>query len=90
MGAVDRDDSLASFSSRGPRFGDGAVKPDVTAPGVGIVAARTAYTTLGDPIDANYVALSGTSMATPHVAQALPRCWPSNTRTGTRSSSRTR
>ena len=70
VGAVDRDDSLAPFSSRGPRFGDGAVKPDVTAPGVGIVAARAAGTTLGDPVDANYVALSGTSMATPHVAGA--------------------
>ncbi|MET8447833.1 S8 family peptidase [Streptomyces sp. NPDC005209] len=70
VGAVDRDDSLAPFSSRGPRFGDEAVKPDVTAPGVGIVAARAAGTTLGDPIDANYVALSGTSMATPHVAGA--------------------
>ncbi|MGW9032968.1 S8 family serine peptidase, partial [Streptomyces sp. NPDC055722] len=70
VGAVDRDDSLAPFSSRGPRLGDDAVKPDVTAPGVGIVAARAAGTTLGDPIDANYVALSGTSMATPHVAGA--------------------
>ncbi|MEV6533537.1 S8 family serine peptidase [Streptomyces sp. NPDC051639] len=70
VGAVDRDDSLAPFSSRGPRFGDGAVKPDVTAPGVGIVAARAAGTTLGDPVDANYIALSGTSMATPHVAGA--------------------
>ncbi|MGW1709223.1 S8 family peptidase [Streptomyces sp. NPDC002206] len=70
VGAVDRDDSLAPFSSRGPRFGDDAVKPDVTAPGVGIVAARAAGTTLGDPVDANYVALSGTSMATPHVAGA--------------------
>ncbi|WP_244529845.1 S8 family serine peptidase [Streptomyces wuyuanensis] len=70
VGAVDRDDSLASFSSRGPRFGDKAVKPDITAPGVGIVAARAAGTTMGAPIDDYYVAANGTSMATPHVAGA--------------------
>ncbi|MFG3060581.1 S8 family peptidase [Streptomyces sp. NPDC048231] len=70
VGAVDRDDSLAPFSSRGPRQGDKAVKPDVTAPGVGIVAARAAGTTMGDPVDADYTSASGTSMATPHVAGA--------------------
>ncbi|MFJ2952723.1 S8 family serine peptidase [Streptomyces sp. NPDC087226] len=70
VGAVDRDDSLAPFSSRGPRYGDGAVKPDVTAPGVGIVAARAAGTTMGQAVDAHYTAASGTSMATPHVAGA--------------------
>ncbi|MFE1958522.1 S8 family serine peptidase [Streptomyces sp. NPDC059479] len=70
VGAVDRDDSLAPFSSRGPRLGDGAVKPDVTAPGVGIVAARATGTTMGDPVDPYYVAASGTSMATPHVTGA--------------------
>ncbi|MGW8983317.1 S8 family serine peptidase [Streptomyces parvus] len=70
VGAVDRDDSLAPFSSRGPRPGDEAVKPDVTAPGVGIVAARAAGTTMGAPVDEHYVAASGTSMATPHVAGA--------------------
>ncbi|MEU6421279.1 S8 family peptidase [Streptomyces spiralis] len=70
VGAVDRDDSLAPFSSRGPRLGDDAAKPDVTAPGVGIVAARAAGTTMGDPVDEHYVAASGTSMATPHVAGA--------------------
>jgi subtilisin family serine protease len=70
VGAVDRDDSLAPFSSRGPRLGDRAVKPDVTAPGVGIVAARAAGTTMGDIVDQYYVAASGTSMATPHVAGA--------------------
>ena len=37
-------------------------------PGVGIVAARAAGTSLGDPVDDNYTTLSGTSMATPHVA----------------------
>src|SRR4051812_1873297 len=37
VGAVDRDGNLAGFSSRGPRVGDEAVKPDLTGPGVGIV-----------------------------------------------------
>lgn len=70
VGAVDRDDSLAEFSSRGPRPGNEGVKPDVTAPGVGIVAARAAGTAMGDPVDEGYTAASGTSMATPHVAGA--------------------
>ncbi|MFF8917282.1 S8 family serine peptidase [Streptomyces sp. NPDC015032] len=70
VGAVDRDDSLAPFSSRGPRPTDRVAKPDVTAPGVGIVAARAAGTTMGDPVDGDYIASSGTSMATPHVAGA--------------------
>ncbi|MFC9959968.1 S8 family serine peptidase [Streptomyces nigra] len=70
VGAVDRDGGLAPFSSRGPRAGDDAVKPDLTAPGVGIVAARADGTTMGEPVDARHVAASGTSMATPHVAGA--------------------
>lgn len=70
VGAVDRDESLAGFSSRGPRPGDLAVKPDVTAPGVGIVAARASGTTMGTPVDDLYTAANGTSMATPHVAGA--------------------
>ncbi|MEQ7004784.1 S8 family serine peptidase [Actinopolymorpha sp. B17G11] len=70
VGAVDRDESLAEFSSRGPRLGDFAVKPDITAPGVGIVAARAGGTSMGSPVDASYTAASGTSMAAPHVAGA--------------------
>ncbi|MGI5146578.1 S8 family peptidase [Plantactinospora sp. CA-294935] len=67
VGAVDRADQLAGFSNRGPRL-DGAVKPDLTAPGVDIVAARAAGTELGTPVGDRYVTASGTSMATPHVA----------------------
>ncbi|SCL19237.1 Subtilase family protein [Micromonospora nigra] len=70
VGAVDRDDELAWFSSQGPRVGDDALKPDITAPGVDIVAARAAGTRLGEPAGEGYVTLSGTSMSAPHVAGA--------------------
>ncbi|MER7890021.1 S8 family peptidase [Micromonospora sp. NPDC094482] len=70
VGAVDRDDKLADFSSRGPLVNSHAAKPELVAPGVDIVAARAAGTNLQDPIDRYYEAISGTSMATPHVAGA--------------------
>ncbi|MGW4795794.1 S8 family peptidase [Nonomuraea sp. NPDC004297] len=69
VAAVDKSDTLAGFSSRGPRIG-GALKPDIAAPGVDIVAARAAGTNLGTPVDDHYTSLNGTSMATPHVAGA--------------------
>jgi subtilisin family serine protease len=67
VGAVDRDDQLAGFSSQGPRLGDEAIKPEVTAPGVDILAARSQFAPEGS---GPYLTLSGTSMATPHVAGA--------------------
>lgn len=67
VGAVDKQDALASFSSRGPRIEDGGVKPDLTAPGVDITAAAASGAPGGDQA---YVAKSGTSMASPHVAGA--------------------
>jgi len=71
VGAVDRDDQLASFSSRGPRIGDHAIKPDLTAPGVDIAAAlATGPEPIGEVVDTAYQRLSGTSMAAPHVAGA--------------------
>ncbi|GAA3477093.1 S8 family serine peptidase [Streptomyces yanii] len=70
VAAVDKSDQMARFSSRGPRVGDGAVKPDISAPGVAIVAARAKGTGMGKPVDDFYTSASGTSMATPHMAGA--------------------
>ncbi|NEE04041.1 S8 family serine peptidase [Phytoactinopolyspora halotolerans] len=60
---------LAGFSSRGPALANDGdlLKPDLTAPGVNVLSAVTpGYT--GQDGDAQYGFLSGTSMASPHVA----------------------
>ncbi|MFE9613865.1 S8 family serine peptidase [Streptomyces sp. NPDC006012] len=67
VGAVDGSDTLADFSSTGPRPGDGGLKPELTAPGVDVLAARSQYVSEGSGY---YQTMSGTSMATPHVAGA--------------------
>lgn len=67
VGAVDSSDHLADFSAAGPRADDDGLKPDLTAPGVDVLAARSQYMTGGDGY---YRSDSGTSMAAPHVAGA--------------------
>lgn len=57
-------DRVTGFSSRGPRPGDAALKPDIAAPGAGIVSAMSQSGT-------GALSLSGTSMAAPHVAGAM-------------------
>ncbi|MFJ3024799.1 S8 family serine peptidase [Streptomyces tendae] len=64
VGAVDSADQAAWFTSAGPRYRDNALKPDLSAPGVGILAARSRLAEgSGD-----YTSMDGTSMATPHIA----------------------
>jgi hypothetical protein len=71
VGAVDFDDRVAWFSSRGPLINTRAAKPELVAPGVEIVAARAAGTEIGRVIDSRYTAVSGTSMAAPHAAAGI-------------------
>lgn len=80
MGTADRfDDTIATFSSRGPTAVDLSAKPDLVAPGVGIeslsdpdstlYSTRAAYLLPGTIATAYlpYLSLSGTSMSAPVV-----------------------
>ena len=84
MGTVDRsDDTVAAFSSRGPTAIDRLAKPDLVAPGVGIESLAEAGSTLyntkplmrlwGTVQTATepYIALTGTSMASPVVSGTI-------------------
>ncbi|MBH0129837.1 S8 family serine peptidase [Salinibacterium sp. NK8237] len=57
---------VAGFSSRGPVEADGSdiIKPDISAPGVGILAASAN----AEGAEPTFALLSGTSMSSPHVA----------------------
>jgi subtilisin family serine protease len=70
VGAVDRDGRVATFSSRGMTVGELLLKPDLTAPGVDIVAARAAGTDGYVSVDEFYSSVGGTSNATPHASGA--------------------
>jgi subtilisin family serine protease len=61
VAATNSSDALANFSSRGPVPNSARVLPDVAGPGVNV---RSSINTGG------YGTLSGTSMATPHIAGA--------------------
>ncbi|XP_073151934.1 subtilisin-like protease SBT4.15 [Henckelia pumila] len=66
---------IASFSSRGPQeISSHVLKPDITAPGIDILAAYTKFATVtghrGDTRISKFNIISGTSMACPHVSGA--------------------
>jgi subtilisin family serine protease len=58
---------MGSFSARGPGPSGDILKPDVTAPGINILAGFTPDAANAMPGE-NYAYLTGTSMSTPHVA----------------------
>lgn len=59
-------DNMATTSSRGPNGDANILKPDIAAPGTDILSAASPDTNNGSL----YMAISGTSMASPHVAGA--------------------
>lgn len=63
----DTGNRMAVFSARGPGPADDILKPDVTAPGINILAGFTPDAANAMPGE-NFAYLSGTSMSTPHVA----------------------
>jgi serine protease AprX len=78
------DDYASTYSSRGPTAVDHVVKPDLVAPGNRVVAALSGNAKLATLLPGyvvacsattacadDYIALSGTSMATPVVASAV-------------------
>jgi len=75
-GSIPRgDDVIASTSSRGPRDDDGdedymdELKPEISAPGTDIMSVQHSEFGQGNPnIQGQYVEMSGTSMACPHIS----------------------
>lgn len=57
-------DTIASFSSKGPRSDDGLLKPEISAPGFNVVSAGMGQGNKG-------VRMSGTSMAGPHITGVM-------------------
>jgi len=80
VGAVNNNNAIASFSSRGPISWDGSsyTKPDIVAPGVSIYSTKPAWSS-------NYGTYDGTSQATPHIAGVIALILEANPNLGSSS-----
>ena len=74
VATIGQGDVMAAFSSRGgPGQTLGISKPDVTAPGIEVLAGHTpipSFPSTGGPPDQYFQAIGGTSMSAPHIAGA--------------------
>ena len=69
---IPRNNRITGFSSRGPNVGaPDIIKPDVAAPGVGIIAGETLFPNVNNGGGQFFQFLSGTSMASPHTAGVM-------------------
>ncbi|MET3940627.1 subtilisin family serine protease [Paenibacillus sp. PvP094] len=67
---VTEGNKLADFSSRGPASVNDDIKPDIVAPGVAVFSTYPVFVNdhTGENYNIAYARISGTSMATPHMA----------------------
>jgi hypothetical protein len=71
----DQDDVVAGFSSLGPTRGDYLAKPDLVAPGRGILSLAVPGSTLYQN-NADYLVSATSKPGSPRISVSVARAWP--------------